>query len=269
MCRSAFLKQESKMSVFNSSNSYSSFQWDVVRRNRYTRGAESRDFLTTLFQTSISRKKLIDENSILWRAQLGHRWESIDHDGQKINAYERPFPEGRMTPLRDSAREGRANPKGIPYLYTATNRETAMAEVRPWIGSFISVAQFITIKELRIVDLSADGNSRPIYLDEPGPIEREKAIWVDINRAFSKPVTPTDETAEYAPTQIIAEMFKSEGYDGIAYRSALADGHNIALFEIESTRFVSCHLFKVFSINFEFQIQCESSIFIPGSIVNL
>lgn len=40
-----------------------------------------------------------------------------------------------MKPLSNSASEGRANPKGIPYLYVATDKETAMSEVRPSLGA--------------------------------------------------------------------------------------------------------------------------------------
>ena len=45
------------------------------------------------------------------------------------------------------------------------------------------------------------------------------------------------------PTQILAEAFKQDRYDGILYNSLLADGHNIALFDtaaadIGETRFV-------------------------------
>jgi hypothetical protein len=32
-----------------------------------------------------------------------------------------------------------------------------------------------------------------------------------------------DDTAEYAATQTIAELFHSEGYDGVAYKTALPE----------------------------------------------
>ena len=124
------------------------------------------------------------------------------------------LPMERMKPLKDRAVEGRANPKGIPYLYLATNRETALAEVRPWIGSLISVGAFEILRELRIVNCSSDDHNI-IYREEPPPEEREKAVWVSIDRAFSRPVDPSDDVAAYVPTQILAELFKAEGYDGI------------------------------------------------------
>ncbi|WP_366931004.1 RES family NAD+ phosphorylase [Mesorhizobium sp.] len=47
-----------------------------------------------------------------------------------------------MRPLAGRASEGRANPKGIPCLYMAVDRHTALAECRPWIGSLVSIGAF-------------------------------------------------------------------------------------------------------------------------------
>jgi hypothetical protein len=157
-----------------------------------------------------------------------------------------------MKPLRDRAVEGRVNPKGIPYLYLSTSRETALAEVRPWIGSLISVGLFQNRRKLKIVNCTTDDN-HIVYLEgEPSPEEREKAVWADIDRAFAKPVTPVDDVADYVPTQIIAEVFKTNGFDGLAYRSSLGPGHNVALFDLDVTDLVRCFVFKVKGISFEF-----------------
>ena len=59
-----------------------------------------------------------------------------------------------MMPLPDRANEGRVNPKGIPCLYFSSDRDTAMTETRPWIGSLVSVAQFVMLRELTVVDWS-------------------------------------------------------------------------------------------------------------------
>jgi hypothetical protein len=104
-----------------------------------------------------------------------------------------------MKPLRDRAREGRANPKGIPYLYLATHQDTAMAEVRPWVGSYVSVAQFVLKRDVRIVDCIASDRRFILYSQEPDPEERERAVWRDIDRGFSQPVTSGDDGANYAP----------------------------------------------------------------------
>ena len=101
-----------------------------------------------------------------------------------------------MCPRPGRATEGRANPKGIPYLYLASNRETALAEVRPWVGSHVSVGQFKIIRELKVVNCTTEKKGSTFYFKEPSPKKREEAVWADIDRAFAKPVTPTDDIAD-------------------------------------------------------------------------
>lgn len=126
-----------------------------------------------------------------------------------------------MKPLAGQASEGRANSKGIPCLYLSTLRDTALSEIRPWLGMSISVAQFKAVRELKLVDCISKTRPELRYLfSEPPPEERDEVMWYRIDSAFSEPINPTDTSADYAPTQIIAEMFKSEGFDGLAYRSA-------------------------------------------------
>ena len=60
----------------------------------------------------------------------------------------------------------------------------------------------------------------------------ERDIWNHIDRAFSEPISRTDDQGDYVPTQVIAELFKRDKYDGIAYRSRLTEnGINVALFD--------------------------------------
>ena len=90
----------------------------------------------------------------LQRAQLGHDWreEENDEEPDEVQAAHSP---ARMKPLAEKASDGRANSKGIACLYLATKQETAVLEVRPLIGSYISIAQFKVLKDLCLVDCSA------------------------------------------------------------------------------------------------------------------
>jgi hypothetical protein len=109
-----------------------------------------------------------------------------------------------------------------------------LAEVRPWLGQYISLARFVANKDLILMSLFTPDPREGFYFIEPEPREREIAVWADIDRAFAKPVARDDKTVDYVPTQVIAELFKSQGFDGIAYRSALGEGENIALFDLAS-----------------------------------
>jgi hypothetical protein len=54
------------------------------------------------------------------------------------------------------------------------------------------------------------------------------------------------------PTQIIAELFKSKGFDGIWYKSLLSnDGCNLALFNLDDAEVISCGLWEATSIRFD------------------
>jgi hypothetical protein len=105
------------------------------------------------------------------------------------------------------------------------------------------------MRDLRIVDCSRE---RSIYLKrwlEPEnltPEDIEKAVWSDINRAFSEPVERGDDSIEYVPTQILTEAFKRNGYDGIAYKSSYGeDGFNVALFDIKAADLINCGLYSI------------------------
>jgi hypothetical protein len=170
-----------------------------------------------------------------------------------------------MKPLPDRANEGRVNPKGIPCLYFSTVIQTAMAETRPWIGSYVSVAQFIILKDLVVVDCSSDwwpgcGRNRIQRVGtEPEPVKREEAVWQSINRAFSEPVTRNDDVAEYTPTQVLAEAFRSAGYDGIVYGSKLGSGKTVAVFDLKAAEVASCHLYRVEGVSLAYDIAAEPS----------
>jgi RES domain len=161
---------------FKSWRSFWDFEYAVRRKFRYVRLPEHEDFLKTVIETSHSRKVVMKEGFVLWRAQLGHDYRDEHQDGA---VFEVPcaYPRTRMKPLPDKAYDGRANPKGIPCLYLATEKETALSEVRPWIGSYVSVGQFQILRNIDLIDC---------YFEEPAHPEREKAVWAHIDRAFAK-----------------------------------------------------------------------------------
>jgi hypothetical protein len=215
----------------------------VVRERRYFWSKASEEFLDAVAATSRRRLKLVPAGQQYWRAQLGHHMEFDKQSGQHVLS---PHPEERMRPFSDRAIEGRLNPKGIPCLYFATTPEVAMTEVRPWIGSTISLAAFETTRELKLVDCaqSPSGGSKDRI---------EDAVWSEINEAFAEPIVRSDTTGDYAATQILAEVFKVEGADGVIYKSAfLETGLNLALFDLECAKMTDTSVFKVEKATFKF-----------------
>ncbi len=227
-----------------------SFSEQIKRNNRYIFCDKSKQFLEEIYGRSKKRHITIKYKTVLWRAQLGAGSSAItDNEGREYDEIPAPYPKERMFPLSDKASEGRANPKGISYLYLATTEKTAISEVRPWIGKEISVAQFGVTKDLTIIDFSI---SKPIGSHTTNS-RKEENVWEDIASAFSVPITSEDNEALYAPTQVIAEFFKSKGIDGIAYYSMLGDGHNIVLFKAKTAVLLNCSLCEIQEISYEFQ----------------
>jgi RES domain-containing protein len=240
------------MSAFESWSDYGMFAEQVRRKARHVLDRQCNRFLKAVIKTSEKRARILVKGELLWRAQLGHDWRSETLHGGAIRVQVAiPYSPRRMTPLPDRAAEGRVNAKGIPCLYLSTDRDTAMSEVRPWIGSHLTVARFRILKNLRVVDC-APSEAMPEIDAASNPRKWEGLVWSGINRAFSEPISPSDNVADYAPTQVLAEAFRRGGYDGIVYRSALGRGRNIALFDPAHARIVSRFMFDVSSVRFGF-----------------
>lgn len=171
------------------------------------------------------------EISTLYRARV------FQSDAALFEALKRPeLSIGPPPP--NLAAAGRMNASGIPVFYGATDREVALAEVRPPVGSKVVVAQFEITRALRLLDvealqsLSVGGSPfDPEYL-----LLKQKASFLSgLSEVITKPVMPDDETLNYIPTQVIAEYLASLQtplLDGMVYPSVQAGNRtrNIVLF---------------------------------------
>lgn len=236
--------------MFQSWNSFLSFKEKKEHEERYFHSEDIQEFLDEVMITARDRVESVPKGQCYWRSQKGSDLLSLD-DGQGniVDYTPVPYTEKRMKPLSDKAFEGRVNPKGIPYLYLATDQKTAISEMRPWVGKYVTLAEFETCRDLTLVDCSRfdidimNMTARDLNmlwkLRPPEPEEATRTVWRWIDMSFSKPVDRDDRggsTADYIPTQIIAELFRSNGYDGIKYKSLFTGGRNIALYDIGSAK---------------------------------
>ena len=60
-----------------------------------------------------------------------------------------------MKPDPDKVSDGRANPRGIACLYVCTDYQTAILEIRPLIGSYVTIANMEINRNLEIVDCTS------------------------------------------------------------------------------------------------------------------
>jgi len=212
---------------------------------------KTRDFLKYVVSTAASRKLHVEAGGKFWRAQKGHSGVKSILDGCGEWAYDsiQPHPPGRMTPCPSQVKNGRANPTGIAVWYGATNPETAVAEMRPWKGAIVSVAELQATRNLLLVDCgNAQRIDAPLTEDES---RQERFVWNSIGEAFSRPVDQETIDIDYVPTQMLAEAFKTSGYDGIQYKSHLGDGYNVVVFELSAFTIGKREVWEVKDVKYE------------------
>lgn len=243
------------MPEFESEQIFDHFRNEVLKRRRFVREEKAQKFLDALASTAEDRTINLKSGECLWRAQNGSNTKKFPQQtpGGGTTQVEKEvcLSKDRMTPHENMPTVGRVDPKGISCLYTASDEQTAVTEVRPWVGARVTVATLQTTCDLKLVDCT--NGKFTIALGEMSDEEVDEAVWEKINRAFSTPVSDQDDTTQYAPTQIIAEVFKEQGYDGIVYKSSLGEGENVVLFDIESAKVDSTKLIQVESVNVEFE----------------
>ncbi|WP_139126654.1 RES family NAD+ phosphorylase, partial [Acinetobacter sp. YK3] len=152
-------------------------------------------------------------------------------------------------PPANTATAGRANPIGIPYLYLADNKDTAIAEVRPSNACLVSVGTFQLISNLKILNLTNPRKDASFLIHESDNLE-ECLKYIDLLEIFSselsKPVLPNKSYLDYIPTQFLCEYFKTVcGFDGLVFKSSFEEGNNLVLFEKSFSKGIDMAYFTV------------------------
>ncbi len=150
-------------------------------------------------------------------------------------------------PPPESAKSGRMNALGVPVFYGALSPETAMAEIRPVVGSWVIIALFSPLRELRLLDLSSMNFEPPADASKFDPAHlqvREKIRFLKtLAHKLTIPVLNGANGHEYLMTQAVAEylgLYEEFDLDGITFKSTQVneddiDTTNIVLFNKSST----------------------------------
>lgn len=152
---------------------------------------------------------------------------------------------------------GRANPKGIPYLYLCLDRVTPFYEVRPAYLDRVDVGEFQLRKDnVKLVDFTQEIQIFSLYADvgETAFVDvvRRKLLFNAISNDLSKPLRSYDTDLEYIPTQLVCEYCKVQGYDGIIFNSSQwKGGKNVVLFAPEYAECVSVRPYEITQIDIE------------------
>jgi hypothetical protein len=251
---------EEKQHPFLSWDDYGTFSRSIREDRRYVWTKDVEWFLGAVMMTATDRELQINEGEIFFRAQKGIIEEGAD---ELAGSYSLTGHHAeRMLPRRNRASEGRANPLGIPVIYAATELITAISEIRPWIGAQVSVARLRTKRRLKAVNLSEGRGQNPLGLikiphllgdEKMTSAELTRVVWASIDQAFSKPVSRDEaDVADYAPTQILTELFREGGYDAVIYHSQFGtDGQNIAIFDLDSVDVIKCEPYEIKNVRVE------------------
>lgn len=201
------------------------------------------------FRDLIDNSMSVEENEkklILKRARICE--EDTYNTGYKLEEVGAP-PECK-------ASAGRASSEGIPCLYLANSIETALYETRARDNDHVTIGTFKQVKKLRLVDFTS------LDLFSPLSSENVEVNWFAANIDFvrqvanevAKPLRRFDKALDYLPTQYICDFIKASGYDGIKYKSTLADnGINYAIFNSEKFKCIEVETILVKGVKFDWE----------------
>lgn len=123
------------------------------------------------------------------------------------------------------AQNGRMNRQGVSFLYLASDLYTAVAEIRPYPGQYISTGKFVSNSDIKVVDLTNIKINKYNSDSKFGKLLTLKTM----NELFSRPV-PNQTGNQYLITQLLADVIRKLGYDGVVYKSYVGSGTNLVIF---------------------------------------
>ena len=211
--------------------------WDefanhIAFENRFV-GSEIKNDVCAYIDWKLSEKEMIfhfSKGTVIYRARKIMREEiTKNKDGyfKGFSAEKSGMPPYRKTP------NGRVNIAGIPILYTATERETACAELRPMKEDYISIAEYKITEDIDVANFT---------LEQIEKVEQRPDGILFLNemfKSFSLPVS--NDLIDYLPSEFISEYIRLNHKDlsGIRYSSLHnLGGYNLGLFNDEKCEFV-------------------------------
>ena len=187
-------------------------------------------------ETLIQKNLTSDYSNNYWfRARIGNEEKKMKLDEY---GYECPIKSPFLgkdisAPPPSKAVECRANRTGISHLYLATTIDTAIAEVRPAPGHYVSIGTFKVDEDLKILNLCHTNILD--YVSQES--DYDDYVLYDIFRSeFETPLTP-DKSNRYYKSQFITDIAKRCGADGLMFNSSVSTGINLVLFNTSNATY--------------------------------
>lgn len=173
--------------------------------------------------------------SRFYRARIGIADEILTGNPFDQKIYPRPHSGDALgAPPASKATAGRLNRAGVSFLYLASDLATAACEVRPHPTHQLSVGAYESLRNLRIANFTVaiDG-----FADNDTELDTFHFLH-STDRAMAMPVLPGDAT-RYMITQLIADVLRQLGYDGVRFASSVGAGDNFCLFNPDTFHLVA------------------------------
>jgi RES domain-containing protein len=185
-----------------------------------------------LSEYSENCKLNIEINSEFYRARVGFesKKRSLFEGGFEGEIIYIPYSNSKIgAPPSLLAGLGRLNRVGVSYFYCASDKYTAISEIRPHPGDIVSIGKFFTNKELFIFDLT-EIQFLNFYLNDNS---LDKFSKLNTFTELMQKVIPPSERDAYNITQLIADCIRGLNFDGILFPSSVGNGENLVVFNPE------------------------------------
>ena len=135
-------------------------------------------------------------------------------------------------------------------MYTASNIETAISEIRLHPSHIISTGEFRVKENIKIVSLTNLDFYNFLFSDTLIDLY---ILLDNLNNRFSMPILP-EETNRYLVSQFFAEIFRKLGFRGVEYKSSISSGRNCCFFEVDDLEYVenSAAVKRITQVNYSF-----------------
>lgn len=236
------------------SESWENFSEEIKYKTRF----HSEKFNTDIFRNYLRLLAIpISKGEILYRGRRS------DDEG---------YPSTEMGSVpSEKTQAGRANPKGIPYLYLANNIETVLYELRAVKMSYVTVAEFELIEAGQIIDLTKVDQISPFIFENEEMLTQHivnrKNLKV-IHNEIVKPASQDESYLDYLPTQYIFDFIrkhkkvliereysmdeKHQEIIGVKYKSSLNPlGINYVFFKDEIFDVKNVTVYKIDNVEYQ------------------
>lgn len=71
---------------------------------------------------------------------------------------------------------------------------------------------------------------------------------------LSKTISPKEAEVEYIPLQYLCEFIRTNGFDGVIYKSSVSEGYNVAVFSDTKVECVTTRLYEINNIMYNYTV---------------